>query len=73
MVPVDENVVISVDFLVAQIDLMINTKQTLLGMDCKDKNVLGFSYDTGYMSALLELKKVVLNPPKQNTEEEEDA
>ena len=76
MVPVDEKVVVGIDWLVAQIDMMIGTKQTLLGMDCKDKNVLGFSYDTGYMSALLELKKIVLNPPKQSQselEEDEDA
>lgn len=72
MVPVDETIVISIDWLVAQMDSMINMKQTLLSMDCKDKNVLGFSYDTGYVSALLELKKIVLNPPKQSQNEEID-
>ena len=72
MVPVDETVVVSIDWLVAQMDSMINMKQTLLSMDCKDKNVLGFSYDTGYVSALLELKKIVLNPPKQSQNEEID-
>lgn len=72
MTPVDEKLVISIDWLVRQIDLMIKTKQTLLGMDCKEKNVLGFSYDTGYMSALLELKSAVLNPPKQSQNEEEE-
>jgi hypothetical protein len=77
MVPVDERLVVSIDWLVAQMDSMINAKQILLGMDCKDKNVLGFSYDTGYVSALLELKKIVLNPPKEadkdpNEEDEDD-
>lgn len=70
MTPVDEKVVVGIDWLVAQMDLMIVSKQTLLSMDCKDKNVLGFSYDTGYISALLELKKIVLNPPKQSQNEE---
>jgi hypothetical protein len=51
-------------------DSMINTKQLLLSMDCKDKNVLGFSYDTGYVSALLELKKIIVNPPKESQNEE---
>lgn len=78
MVPVDEKLVVSINWIVAQLDLMIGTKQTLLSMDCKDKNVLGFSYDTGYVSALLDLKKIVLNPPKQSQneqmeEDEEDA
>lgn len=74
MVPVDENVVIGKDWLLAQIDSMIESKRILLSMDCKEKNVLGFSYDTGYTSALLELKKIVLNPPKkQEDEEDEDA
>lgn len=76
MVPVDEKVVIGIEWLVAQMDSMIGTKQTLLSMDCKDKNVLGFSYDTGYISALLELKKIVLNPPKdinKDLDEEDDA
>lgn len=72
MIPVDEKLVVSIDWLMAQMDSMINMKQTLLGMDCKDKNVLGFSYDTGYVSALLELKKIVLNPPKQSQNEEID-
>lgn len=70
MVPVDEKLIVSIDWLLTQIDYMINTKQTLLSMDCKDKNVLGFSYDTGYVSALLELKKIILNPPKQSQNEE---
>ena len=72
MIPVDEKVVIGIDWLLAQMDLMINTKQTLLSMDCKEKNVLGFSYDTGYITALLDLKKIILNPPKQTDIEEED-
>ena len=72
MVPVDEKLVISIDWLVAQMDSMVNAKQVLLGMDCKDKNVLGFSYDTGYVSALLELKKIVLNPPKQANREPDE-
>lgn len=72
MVPVDENLLVGKDWLIAQMDSMINTKQTLLSMDCKDKNVLGFSYDTGYVSALLELKKIILNPPKQKDMEESE-
>ena len=72
MIPVDEKIVVGIDWLVAQMDLMIDTKQTLLSMDCKDKNVLGFSYDSGYISALLELKKIILNPPKQSQAEYED-
>ena len=73
MVPVDEKVVIGIELLNAQIDSMIRTKQTLLSIDCKDKNVLGFSYDTGYISALLELKGIIANPPKQSEELDEDA
>ena len=73
MVPVDEKVVISTALVQAQIESMINTKQILLGMDCKDKNVLGFSYDTGYISALLELKRFIDNPPKPKTDEDDDA
>ena len=76
MIPVDEKVVIGIDWLLAQIDSMIDTKQILLSMDCKDKNVLGFGYDTGYVSALLDLKKIVSNPPKEankDFEEEDDA
>lgn len=72
MVPVDEKVVISTALVQAQIESMINTKQILLGMDCKDKNVLGFSYDTGYISALLELKRFIDNPPKPKPEDEEE-
>jgi hypothetical protein len=74
MVPVDEKLVVSTNWLLAQMDSMINTKQLLLSMDCKDKNVLGFSYDAGYVSALLELKKIIINPPKesQNEENEDD-
>lgn len=72
MIPVDEKVVVGIDWLLAQMDSMIDTKQILLSMDCKDKNVLGFSYDSGYISALLELKKIILNPPKQSQIEEED-
>ena len=70
MVPVDEKIVVGISWLLAQMDSMINTKQLLLSMDCKDKNVLGFSYDTGYVSALLELKKIILNPPKESQNEE---
>jgi hypothetical protein len=70
MVPVDEKLVVSTNWLLAQMDSMINTKQLLLSMDCKDKNVLGFSYDTGYVSALLELKKIIINPPKESQNEE---
>lgn len=76
MVPVDENLVIPKDWILKQIDSMINTKQVLLGMDCKEKNVIGLSYDTGYMSGMLELKRIILNPPKdinKDPEEEEDA
>jgi hypothetical protein len=72
MVPVDEKLVVAIPWLIAQIDSMTNTKQLLLGMDCKDKNVLGFSYDTGYISALLELKKIILNPPKESQNEERE-
>lgn len=72
MVPVDEILVVSIDWLLAQMDLMISTKQMLLSVDCKDKNVLGFSYDTGYVSALLELKKIVMNPPKKSQDEESE-
>lgn len=72
MVPVDEKLVVGINWLVTQMDSMIDTKQILLGMDCKDRNILGFSYDTGYVSALLELKKIVLNPPKQSQNEELD-
>ena len=72
MIPVDENVVISKDWLLAQMNLMISGKRTLLSMDCKEKNVLGFSYDTGYISALLELQSIINNPPKQTEIEEED-
>ena len=72
MVPVDENIVVYIPWLLTQIDTMIDTKRLLLSMDCKDKNVLGFSYDTGYVSALLELKKIILNPPKQSQNDEED-
>ena len=70
MVPVDEKIVVGISWLLAQMDSMINTKQLLLSMDCKDKNVLGFSYDTGYVSALLELKKIILNSPKESQNEE---
>lgn len=70
MVPVDEKLVVSTNWLLAQMDSMINTKQLLLSMDCKDKNVLGFSYDAGYVSALLELKKIIINPPKESQNEE---
>lgn len=78
MVPVDERLVVGIDWLVAQIDSMIGVKRTLLSLDCKEKNVLGFSYDTGYMSALLELRNIVLNPPKEadkdpSEEDEDDA
>ena len=74
MVPVDEKIVISIEWLMAQMDSMIDSKQILLSMDCKDKNILGFSFDTGYVSALLELKKIILNPPKQSQiDEDEDA
>jgi hypothetical protein len=72
MVPVDEKVVIGIDWLMAQMNLMIDTKQALLSLDCKERNVLGFSYDTGYVSALLDLKKIISNPPKQSQIEEED-
>ena len=72
MVPVDEKLVVSINWLITQMDSMIDTKQILLSMDCKDKNILGFSYDTGYVSALLELRKIVLNPPKQSQNEELD-
>ena len=72
MVPVDENVVISKDWVLMQIDSMINTKQVLLGMDCKEKNMIGLSYDTGYMSALLELKRIIQQPPKNTENEDED-
>jgi hypothetical protein len=70
MIPVDEKLVVGTNWLLAQMDSMINTKQLLLSMDCKDKNVLGFSYDTGYVSALLELKKIIVNPPKESQNEE---
>ena len=72
MQPVDEKLVIGTEWLLAQINSMIDVKQTLLGMDCKDKNVLGFSYDTGYISALIELKKIVSNPPRKSQIEEEE-
>ena len=72
MIPVDENLLVSKDWLLAQIDSMIDTKRLLLGMDCKEKNVVGLSYDTGYMSGLLELKKIVLNPPKASQKEDEE-
>jgi len=72
MVPVDEKLVVGINWLIAQMDSMVTTKQTLLSMDCKDKNVLGFSYDTGYISALLELKNIILNPPKQSQKEEDE-
>lgn len=72
MVPVDENVVIGKDWLLAQLDLMVTTKQTLLSVDCKDKNVLGFGYDTGYITALLDLKRIIMNPPKKSDIEDED-
>lgn len=72
MVPVDEKVVVGIEWLLAQMESMIDSKQILLSMDCKDKNVLGFSFDTGYVSALLELKKIILNPPRQSQIEEED-
>lgn len=72
MTPVDEKLVVSIPWLLAQMDSMIDTKQMLLSMDCKEKNVLGFSYDTGYVSALLELKKIIANPPKQSQNEDYD-
>lgn len=72
MVPVDERIVVGIAWLTDQIDYMIESKQILLSMDCKDKNVLGFSYDSGYISALLELKKIVLHPPKQSQTDDED-
>lgn len=72
MIPVDEKVVVGIEWLLAQMESMIDSKQILLSMDCKDKNVLGFSFDTGYVSALLELKKIILNPPRQSQIEEDD-
>lgn len=72
MIPVDENLVLPKDWLLAQLDSMVDTKRVLLGMDCKEKNMIGFSYDTGYISALLELKKLILNPPKSAKKDEDD-
>ena len=72
MTPVDEKLVVGTSWLLAQMDSMIDTKQLLLSMDCKEKNILGFSYDTGYVSALLELKKIVMNPPKKSQNEDYD-
>ena len=47
MIPVNDS--IDRGWMVAQINSMIKSKQALLGLDCKDKNMIGFAYDSGYM------------------------
>lgn len=68
-------------WMVAQINSMIKSKQALLGLDCKDKNMIGFAYDSGYMQCLVEIYQIVMQPivkdmmsdlPKESEPEEEE-
>lgn len=60
MIPVNDS--IDRGWMVAQINSMIKSKQALLGLDCKDKNMIGFAYDSGYMQCLVEIYQIVMQP-----------
>lgn len=60
MIPVNDS--IDRGWMVAQINSMIKAKQALLGLDCKDKNMIGFAYDSGYMQCLVEIYQIVMQP-----------
>ena len=79
MIPVNDS--IDRGWMVAQINSMIKSKQALLGLDCKDKNMIGFAYDSGYMQCLVEIYQIVMQPivkdmlsdlPKEPEPEEEE-
>lgn len=79
MIPVNDS--IDRGWMVAQINSMIKSKQALLGLDCKDKNMIGFAYDSGYMQCLVEIYQIVMQPivkdmisdlPKETEPEEEE-
>lgn len=79
MIPVNDS--IDRGWMVAQINSMIKSKQALLGLDCKDKNMIGFAYDSGYMQCLVEIYQIVMQPivkdmlsdlPKESEPEEEE-
>lgn len=79
MIPVND--VIDRGWMIAQIDSMIKSKQALLGLDCKDKNMIGFAYDSGYMQCLVEIYQIVMQPivkdiisdlPKEPEDDKED-
>lgn len=60
MIPTNDS--IDRGWMVAQINSMIKSKQALLGLDCKDKNMIGFAYDSGYMQCLVEIYQIVMQP-----------
>lgn len=79
MIPVNDS--IDRGWMVAQINSMIKSKQALLGLDCKDKNMIGFAYDSGYMQCLVEIYQIVMQPvikdmmsdlPKESEPEEDE-
>lgn len=60
MIPVNDS--IDRNFLIAQLNYMINSRKTLLAIDCKENNAMGFQYDTGYLQGLLDMFQIVLDP-----------